>query len=453
MKFYPKELQKVTYADVIAGYTGRKKRSYYNASLNLKQNGYNPKYAVVSMFVKPDRYPSGDCPMKDPRAIQYRKIEYNLELGSYIKPFEHEIYSNVHYNTVSRTRVIAKGLNNSERAELLLQKIEHFRKPVYILLDHSRFDSTINQEHLKSTHRKYNRAFRSRKLVTLLRSQLVNTGYSKNGIKYRTQGTRMSGDPDTGCGNSVVNADCLYGFLTRSGIEKYDFLLDGDDSVVVIEQDALPRLDTTYFGRVGFDTKIQIVRDIDEVEFCQCKLVLTGKGILFSRNPTRAMSHAMVSRRRFEPATWRRWVAGVGACEAAANPGVPVLQEFGDQLQKLSNKPFFDDDLAYRLTTTPRWGHEPVTEDARITFALAWGISPQMQMVMELHNFTSCSYMGEICKLESDIKFKTHYVRAWASCEAIQSGHESLAECSGSSWWSCRETRAQLPGPGCHQLL
>lgn len=231
-KFYPKNLDPCSYSEVINVYTGPKKQIYLRALKNLQLYGYKQRYSNISMFVKPDRYPSGDIANKDPRAIQYRDPEFNLMLSRYIKAFEHHCYTNLTYGVVSNTRVIAKGLNNYQRAELIMEKAACFKNPVFILLDHSRFDSTINVEHLKATHRKYQKAFRSKSLQKLLNCQIHNKGRSKHGITYQTYGTRMSGDPDTGCGNSVVNADVLWAYFKYSKILKYDFILDGDDSIL-----------------------------------------------------------------------------------------------------------------------------------------------------------------------------------------------------------------------------
>uniref|UniRef100_V5GP63 RNA-directed RNA polymerase n=1 Tax=Anoplophora glabripennis TaxID=217634 RepID=V5GP63_ANOGL len=438
-RFYPRELRPVAYEDVIRGYSGAKKRSYHNAMVELRQFGLQPKHMMVKMFVKPDRYPVGDIEGKDPRAIQYRSPHFNLAMGSYIKSFEEEIYSTIHYNVVSRTRVIAKGLNNYQRAELFLNKVEHFRNPRFVLLDHSRFDSTINVDHLKSTHRKYQRAFKSRQLYHLCRAQLHNTGYSKFGIKYRTKGTRMSGDCDTACGNSVINGDVLYGFLTESGVEKYDIILDGDDSVVIVEATDIEKLDYTLFGRMGFDTKHEVVKDIDEVEFCQCKIILAQQPV-WVRNPARVLSHSSVSRKKFANKTYERWLSAVGQCEVASNRGVPVVQAYGEQLAALSDKPLVDDELRYRWEAYPTRSSLPVLADARDTFALCFGVHHEIQLLMEQHDYTANAFCSKIIGTEYE-QFRVASVnrRIWSLAQLTP-------EFSGGCWWSSSQTRGQYPG-------
>lgn len=447
LKFYPKGLVPVTYEDIIADYTGGKKRLYTNARHVLLTEGLQPKHFVVKMFVKPDRYPLDTIENKAPRAIQYRSPEFNLVMGKYIKAYEHELYDKLTMDVVSQTRIIAKGLNNYDRADLFLRKVDCFRDPRYLLLDHSQFDSTINVEHLKSTHRRYQRAFRSRTLQRCLKAQLKNTGYTKCGIKYRTKGTRMSGDPDTACGNSVVNAECLRAFLVESGVVKFDFLLDGDDSVVIVEASDIHLLDMTLFGRLGFQTKCEIVKDLDEVEFCQCKIILANRP-LFSRNPARALSHSAVSRQCYPNHHWKHWLAAVGSCEMASNLGVPILQEYGRQLKSLSSKYLVDIDMRYRWELYDREkAPEVVTEDARLSYCLAWGVPPEIQRLMERHNYTSTTYW---CPLRSrvfrriDIKTASNVLQFMArNTWVLRNKYQSIPESSSGCWWRSSPTRRQ----------
>lgn len=447
--FYPSDLLPVSYEDVYKNYTGKRKRAYHNAAVVLRTEGLRPKHWAVKMFVKPDRYPSYDCTTKDPRAIQYRSPEFNLAMGVYIKPFEEYIYPRLNYGVVSRTRVIAKGLNNYDRAELLLSKCEHFRNPCFVLLDHSRFDSTIGVQHLLTTHAKYHKAFKSGKLSWLCKKQLRNKGKSKHGIEYVTTGTRMSGDVDTACGNSVVNADCLYGFLTRSGITKFDFMLDGDDSVVIIEKEAKHRLDFTLFGQMGFKTKMEVVDNLADVEFCQSKIVMALRPV-FVRKPTRAMSNITGARKRYGRRQWSGWIAGIGMCERAMNKGVPVLSRFGDSLAS-TDTPFIDPDDYWKWQLyDPKVDDDPgeITADARLTFAAAFGISPAIQLIMEAFNYTALVYKSVVRTriiTKNPRLMQDEQERLDKLTWTIWASTESAPERSGSSWWSCSETGDRFP--------
>lgn len=429
-KFYPKFVQPLTLDQVIARYSGGKKKIYTRAKHILITEGLQKKHGVVKMFIKPDRYPEDSIQEKDPRAIQYRHPCFTLGYMCYIAAFEEHIYPSVSYDVVSNTRVIVKGLNPEQRAELLLDKIQYFNRPAYVLLDHSRFDSCINVEHLKSTHRKYERAF-GRGIRQYTRMQIHNKGYSKHGIKYSIKGTRMSGDADTGCGNSIVNSDTLYAWLRESGVLKYDFILDGDDSVVIVEQADVKKLNYNIFSRLGFNTKMQIVTDIHDVEFCQSKIIFTQPP-KFVRFPWRTFSHSYACRKKYSEHIYVRWLAAVGECELAMNSGVPVMQEYGKQLSMVSPAKLYDEDTKWRMTLQAK--EKPITVLARQSFFLAFGVPIPIQLELEKLDFTANQY----CRGFGD-KVK---IKPGQYDESVSRGkftYESLPTSSSSSWWSCGE--------------
>lgn len=427
-KYYPKFIQPLTYQQVIARYTGAKKKAYFKAKQILTTEGLQKKHSVIKMFVKPDRHPLSEVDEKDPRAIQYRHPCFTLGFMTYIAAFEEVIYPSVDYGCISGSRVIAKGLNPEQRAALLLDKISHFNTPVYVLLDHSRFDSCITVEHLKSTHRKYQRAF-GRGIRKYTRCQLNNTGYSKHDIKYRIKGTRMSGDADTGCGNSIVNADTLWGVCYINGITKFDFILDGDDSVLILERSDAKKLNTDQFKLFGFNTKMQVVDNIFDIEFCQSKIIFTNPP-KFVRYPWRTLSHSYACRNRYPAKMYRHWMAAVGECELAMNSGVPILQEYGLQLSRLSPRKFYDAETKWRMQLPTRY--QPVTNEARISFYLAFGVDVGLQRLLEQVDFTANMY-----SLVQGGYFAHKAVQYDESIQRARGIYESLPPCSSSCWcWS-----------------
>lgn len=447
-KFFNHQLDPCTYMEIISGYSGAKRKQYFKAYQNVMASGFRKSHCNVSMFVKPDRYPEDACYEKSPRAIQYRSREFNLGLSRYIKPFEHWFYENVTYGVVSDTRVVAKGLNPYQRASLLLAKADCFRNPRFIMIDHSKFDSTINQTHLRTTHRKYQRLFRSGNLEWFLRAQLVNRGTTKNGIKYIAKGTRMSGDADTGCGNSLINADAIFGFFYYSNVVKYDYLLDGDDAVLILEHADVVKLDLSLFGRMGFETKFNLVEDIMEVEFCQSKIIRAQQPV-FMRNPLRAISHSLVSRRYFPKSTVKDWLSAQGFCELSLNQGVPILQEFGYQLAELSKKQLFIDELSWKMQGVDLKDRKIDVETlARLDVERAWGIDIGTQLLLEREDFTSYAYRIPASRNLVGISmrdFEQLYEQTIVSTWARFSAYESLVASSSGSWW--------CSGPSGHQLL
>nr|WKV34416.1 MAG: RNA-dependent RNA polymerase [Riboviria sp.] len=443
MKFFPKDLKPVTYKEVLDAYNGPKKRMYKDAAASLQLHGYKEQYAHVSMFIKPDKLPKQACEEKDPRGIQFRSPHFNLELSRYIKAYEHEFYSTCSAGTISGTRVVAKGLNNYQRAELLMRKVNSFKRPIYLMVDHSRFDSTVNETHLKTCHKKYQRAFRSKRLQHFLNCQLTNTCFSKGGIRYRSNATRMSGDSDTGCGNTEIAIDAILMFLRECDITVYDFILDGDDAVIILEEHDLQKIQLHQFARAGFRTKVEITSNLHEVDFCQCRIIPSIP--LMVRNPERALSNMMVSLRRYDDYT--PWVASVGACEAAINAGAPILGPIGFKLSQLTDERVVDPDLQFKMANGGR-KYKPPDIQARLEYEEAWGVDVQTQLDMEATFNTSLSFKTlkyKQARKLSNSALKQYRQYADAAILRASQAFESLAECSGSSWWSSCPAGPKLP--------
>lgn len=430
-RWFGLEVQEMPFAKIIERYKGSKRKAYERARDELFERGLQSRHSLVRMFVKVERFPLDKLVEKAPRAIQYRGPHFNLCVMKYTIPFEEVYYPELHYGVVSGTRVVAKGLNNEQRARLFVDKSTYFKRPVYTMLDHSAFDSTIRVEHLKSTHRKYAMSF-GRKCRRLFRHQLVNVGYSKNGIKYVVHGTRMSGDADTGLGNTIINLDAISGVLWKSGIEKFDILVDGDDAIVITEEGQ--EINFSLFSRLGFQTKYTQTRNIHHVDFCQSRLILRPDPI-FVRNPARVMSNSTVALKKYPD--MRGWIAAYGECECSVVPGVPVLQEYCRFLRRVSEKRYYDQDLERRMAVGEE---QPVSDIARLTFMEAWGVPPPIQVEMEeqftandIKSFVRACYPANCLQNDESISRK----RAW-----LWIGNELGCR----SWWYSGEGSG---GPPC----
>lgn len=371
----------LTTRQVVDLYSGPKKKAYYKAWMELSQEGYSSRLAKVSMFVKPDKYSADGVLDKAPRAIQYRSRHYNLLLASFLHPVEQFCYKNI---KIDGSRVIVKGLSPLDRGHLFQFKKSKFKDPIYFEIDHSKFDSTVRVEHLRALH-KYYRKFhpRSTMLARLLRAQLRNTGKTKGGIKYTVEGTRMSGDYDTGLGNSILNYVVLAGWLRECGITRYDIMLDGDDSIVIVEAMMEAKAQPLVFAQLGFETKFAIKYSEHDVDFCQCRF-MSEPVPNFVRNPLRMMSGINISLRSYSIKYYARLTKGIGLCEQALNPGIPIVQALARHYTKITERPVFNQQQKLRMQGT-KWKMKPtnVTSEARYQYYQCWGIDPAMQEAIE----------------------------------------------------------------------
>jgi hypothetical protein len=202
------------------------------------------------------------------------------------------------------------------------------------------------------------------------------------------KGGRLSGDWNTGLGNSLLNEEMFEAVLDQWCIEVFELLLDGDDSVIIIEEEDLHKVDMDVFKFYHMKTKLNIVKTFEEVEFCQCKPVNIYDDVwTMVRNPVRFIQHFTTQRNENGPEKWPI-VAGYALCEFVANNGVPVLSVLCSQVyRKITAK-----QINYKHAGLTKQMLRPlqyeakvleITPTARASFELAWGITIPQQIAIE----------------------------------------------------------------------
>jgi hypothetical protein len=195
----------ITQQQFVDLYKGRKHTIYQNALHSLQNHGVCASDATIKAFVKAEFINTDDKPDPDPRVISPRDPRYNIEVGKFLRPLEHEVYRGI--RDIFGEPTVLKGFNSKQTGEIFLNKWNLYRNPVAIGLDASRFDQHVSIQALEWEHSIYNRVFNSRELRWLLRMQLRNRvrGYCRDGkLKYTTEGCRMSGDMNTALGNCLI---------------------------------------------------------------------------------------------------------------------------------------------------------------------------------------------------------------------------------------------------------
>lgn len=218
-----------TYADEIMRFTGPRRAKLHKAN---HDNRWAPPNTAISAFIKADMYDLETANTKPPRMIQARGAPYNLELGVHLGPAEHELLAGPGLGPTG-TPMCSKGMTPEERGEIMQRKANHFFNPVAVCMDYSAFDSTQFPHILRQEHDVW-KMLCPTLLGSLLDDQINNRGRTQSGITYTTCGTRMSGDRNTGGGNSVTN---ILNFLTICEIAGVvaEYICDGDDSVAWME--------------------------------------------------------------------------------------------------------------------------------------------------------------------------------------------------------------------------
>lgn len=389
-------------------YGGAKRTRYLNATDDVLSFGVSKSDSTIKMFVKSERIqPDEAKPNPDPRAIQFRNARYCVELARFLKPIEEHLYALSGVGVgVPPSRAIAKGLNQVERAELLVEKMSRFDDPVVVSLDASRFDQHVDRRLLQVEHSVYLHCCKDSFFALLLSWQLDNKCFSSRGIKYKVSGKRMSGDMNTALGNCLLMIIMLCAFMVWCS--KWDVLDDGDDVLVIIERRDLARLVGTVkvkFLAFGHEMKVEnIASKLEQIVFCQSQCIEFRCGnFKFVRNPWKVLSCALTGVKYFnQPRARAKLLYSIGLCELILGLGVPVLQEFA--LAILRNCGVtkgielpYDGSLMSRvrremrtlgLATLTRVNPQPISMEARVSFEVAFRMTVQEQIRVE-------SFLGE----------------------------------------------------------
>lgn len=387
---------------------GRVVKKFERAFESLRKEPLNERDYRVSAFVKLEKATLNKLQVKHPRLIQYRNPRYTAELAKHLGPVEHKIIKSRH---PLRT-VFAKGLNQRQRAQRILEMQRRISNCVFIGLDHNNFDAHEHLDWIKEEHLFYEwLQVDPTELRRLLQTQKRYVGRTRNGIKYTVKGRRCSGDLNTGLGNSLVNLAIILDIFNQAGIPTadYEIFLDGDDCVLAVREGWVKLLLKRYFtpenfAAYGMSTRIEFVtKDIHEVVFCQSGFVDFGVDVRMIRNPWRVLSRATTCLSKFQGAGYRKWLRSVGECELACNAGVPVLQSFSNMLIRLSGvkQGLKVPDVTARMRGAVHGSRAlPINSEARTSFECTFGISVVEQISLE-HLFDSESSTSYIDAVEA----------------------------------------------------
>jgi len=384
----------------LARYSGTKRLRYQKAIEQNAMLGLPPWTGKLTMFVKNESINPRKKTNPDPRAIQFRDANFSAELALFLKPIEHEIYRTVlrgKYYGVGR--VIGKGLNMRQRAQLIKRKMNNFHDCAVVSIDAKRFDLHVSEELLKMEHAYYIKFNSDPEFARLLRMQLHNFASTRSGWAYDLKGGRMSGDMNTGLGNCVISLIMFKALVNKLKV-KMDLLVDGDDALLFIERRDLSRLSQVlvpHYLEFGMEMEVaDIAFTMEDVDWCQTRPIYVDGHYTMVRNPVRTLSHVLVSK-KWQPHRQRDYMASIALCEQSLNRGVPVLQAMSRALWRNSsqNANALDSErreaLFSRVLAFSSWEtivkegfkEVPVSQASRLSFERAFNISVSEQVAWE----------------------------------------------------------------------
>lgn len=372
-------------------YRGRKRTIYDNAVTDFLTHGVKRSDAFMDSFVKCEKVPSD----KSPRCIQPRRPVYNVAVGRYLKPIEHALYRAIQHVFQSDTPVVVKGYNAVETADIIRQKFESFKRTACVGLDASRFDQHVTQQMLRWEHSIYNMIFKSKELRELLKWQIDNVGFGRcddGTLTYRVKGKRCSGDMNTALGNCLIMCAMVFAYAEEKGI-KVDLANNGDDCMVFMDAGSVKKFNQgldEWFGKMGFIMTVEpTVYNLHEIEFCQTRPVYGAHGLVMCRNFEKAREKDSISTTPFDsPASALKWMGAIGEAGLALTSGVPVFQAIYSAFvrhgvpSKMNKSVGWYTGMMMMARNLPsKW--EPITDEARYSFYVAFGITPDEQAALE----------------------------------------------------------------------
>jgi hypothetical protein len=382
-----------------ATFRGRKRVIYEQAVESLALQSVTQRDAGVKVFVKFEKtdYTRKRDPV--PRVISPRNPRYNVEVGKFLRTVEEPIFHSIS-ELFEGNRTVFKGMNAADSGRAMHALWSSFRHPVAVGLDASRFDQHVSLDALKWEHSIYPHCFPSgdrAELRKLLKWQLVNkcVGYTEDGrLKYKKNGTRMSGDMNTSLGNCILMCAMIKQYSLDRGVRTL-LANNGDDCVVFMEAEDLARFSSDldrWFRAMGFNMVVeQPCYQFEEIEFCQTHPVYVGPNCddyLMVRHPKWAIAKDTMCIHGFQSEKiYRGWLNAVGTGGLAMTGGVPVFQDFYRSYVESGKEHkvhFHEQSWGVRsLQQGMVRSYGPVPPETRASFYWAFGVLPDEQLVLE----------------------------------------------------------------------
>lgn len=381
----------VSWEHFVSTRPGSKRKLYEQALLRLKNDRVSLKrLAETQLFTKFER--TWCTKPQVPRIINPRDPRYHILLGSYLHGIEKSCFDALQLFLGQNVPCIAKGYSQEAKA----LHIKELLSPGWkcIGLDASRFDQCIGREALLIEHKVYNTVYDSKELAALLDCQLNNIGRYRGrdgSLRCDMGAIRCSGDVNTSLGNCIISVLFAHAYCTEKGI-RHKLYCDGDDLLLFVPTNTdLNSLQGWYLQR-GLRMKVEPPAFmLEDVEFCQGKVVYCSDRWVLVRNPVKCLTTDYTGFLDcLHDKVWRHIVYSTGSCGLSLFAGCPILQEWylwgmrnGANSGLKLNRGQGMADYYLRVVGMVKRKAIPVTDRARASFCAAWGITPAQQLVVE----------------------------------------------------------------------
>ncbi|QKN22691.1 RNA-dependent RNA polymerase [Erysiphe necator associated ambiguivirus 2] len=387
--------------DTAQSYTGALRSKYLQAEESLRLDGpLRSSDYKLSAFLKAEKIkPEAGFPK--PRIIYPRSARYNLVLASWLKPFEHWLWGNLKSERswgVRPSRVVAKGLNQVQRANLVDRKMRAVGEGCVVFeVDGAAFEAHTDLWQLLGEQSVYSAAYPGDSaLRRVLSVQHQLSGRTSLGHRFWRGGGRASGDFNTGMGNTIVMlAVCRAVMLSFNC--RFDLLVDGDNALVFVDSVSAPVVHAEFHRLALLHSGHEMVlerpvTELPDVVLGRSQPVFNGRHWSFVRPWERCISNGMASHvhLRGSRASALRFLGGVGRCEASLSVGIPVLGAWSHRLSLLGRPKSLVGLRDYQVLGVDvgsAVARDPVyiepSAEARASFYRTFRLSPGAQVLLE----------------------------------------------------------------------
>lgn len=390
-----------------------KKRELYTDGLQIKLD--LKQHARINGFLKCENVPykpSTDSKIGDkPRMIMARHPVFLSHLLTAMKPLEHAFYHGRWLFNRYQKHTCAKSMDPLKRMVVLMEMVKSLESPVVVGLDGSAFDAHVTPGALKAEWKFYGKVWkgagynpaRIKELMRMGKAQLRNKAFIRTDdgiVKATVLGNRMSGDLNTGLGNSVLQSAFIAAAMKKCGVPEkhWRMLVDGDDAVLMMSGEykwvaaQLPAI----FESFSQEVKVDYVEDItpetmEKIEFCQSRPVKVGDTWRLIRSPYKVYNgYKMVNLWYRTQKEVRQFMSTVAPAELIMAAGIPVHQALFKCMHRISG-----DEKPAEVISRRFWLRQclrvealiPHTEhialSTRRSYGLAFGVSIAQQLMIE----------------------------------------------------------------------
>lgn len=326
----------------------------------------------VECFMKTESYPIGET-FKAGRWIMSRTDKSKVVLGPIFKSIERVVYERhefiKHVPVADRHKVIC-GLR--------------FGGVRYIITDYTAFESSFHPDLMKVCEvAMYKHMLKNYPgLAAFVEQTLtgVNHLYTRNGVKTRIKGRRMSGEMCTSLGNGFTNL-MLMAFMCEENGATWRGFVEGDDGIFAISG---PVPTKEQFAALGFEIKLAEIRDPTLGGFCG--VVAASSGLI--RDPVRFLQTFGWTTNSVSagPKVMKELLRAKALSALYETPSCPLIAAIATRAYELTNG------------SNPRWVYDgyhitplkdalppmaSIDPDTRALFHELYGISPDDQVRLE----------------------------------------------------------------------